>query len=101
MRRSHAPDHHNALGIMQQGINSSIGGLTRVFMHQMADNAAARNDPVARNPNRILDLYKRRRLAIEAGRTAAIARYDKMIDQLEKEEHLGGKKEKEEEEAQE
>ena len=67
MRRSRAPDHRDALDSMQQGISSSIGGLTCVFMRQMADNAAARNDPAARNSNRITDLYKHRRLADEAG----------------------------------
>ena len=51
---------------MQQTVVTPIHGLTRVFMRHMTDNTAERNDPTAGNSARIADLYKRRRLAIEA-----------------------------------
>lgn len=82
MRRSRAPDHRDVLDIMQQSAVTSIRGLTRVFERQVA----AQNQPAGRNSSRIVDLYKRRKLAVEAGREAAIIRYDAMIDALEEEE---------------
>ena len=86
LRRSRAPNHRDVLDIMQGTAVSSLKGLTDVFKRQVDDNAAALNDPAVRRSNRITDLYKRRKLAVKAGRQAAVARNDAMIYALEEEE---------------
>ena len=77
LRRPRAPDHRDVLDVMQQGIATSISGLTNAFRQQVA--AAARRateDPIER-------LYKRRKLAVEAGRQDAVDRYGRQIEALE------------------
>ena len=80
LRRSRAPDHIDVLDSMQTGIQSSIASLTSVFKdHHSASTSTSIHD-------KLVNLYKRRKLAADAGRNTAVDRYDSLIDGLEEQE---------------
>ena len=85
LRRSRAPDHVEVLDSMQQGILTSIRGLTDVFKEQNHRDSANSS-----NHDKIVNLYKRRKHAVDAGRDAAVVRYDTMIEKLEEEDFANG-----------
>jgi hypothetical protein len=85
LRRARAPDHVEVLDSMQQGILTSIRGLTNVFQEQNNRDSAPSS-----NHDKIVNLYKRRKHAVDAGRDDAVLRYDTMIDKLEGDDYREG-----------
>jgi hypothetical protein len=70
---------------MQQGILTSIRGLTNVFKEQNHQDSANSS-----NHNKIVNLYKYRKHAVDARRDAAIVCYDTMIEKPEEEDFTNG-----------
>ena len=90
MRKKRAPDSIDVMDKMTAGLTACVSQLTTALSNRPQRQPVQPPTPIHQPPqsreclsDKIESLYKRRKLAADAGRTPAVARYDEQIEKLE------------------